>query len=318
MGLDASSREALLDLIYRLSREDKDGGDEGGGDARAARGRGSGSVEGADEDDADADPTRVRKDRVKEARRAEKERERKEKVLAKALKKDRRASAAEGANGRDDGDAKGWASSPHPPGSEVNVSVTSAQGGGETKVMKIKRAADLKDFLSAAKSKLKLKKKPLSAKMVPSGREIRDTLRLEPMATVSVSADPPTERARKRDDEEEEEEEKSAPGTGDGDTGDGDTGDDPTERLREAVTARLRKAERDVDRSRLPPGGSDATADESARLLSLLSIERSERTAAATSRRALPAAAVRAEIIAACVDSPSPVSVVTGDTVSLF
>lgn len=316
MGLDASSREALLDLIYRLSREDKDGGDEGGGDARAARGRGSGSVEGADEDDADADPTRVRKDRVKEARRAEKERERKEKVLAKALKKDRRASAAEGANGRDDGDAKGWASSPHPPGSEVNVSVTSAQGGGETKVMKIKRAADLKDFLSAAKSKLKLKKKPLSAKMVPSGREIRDTLRLEPMATVSVSADPPTERARKRDDDDEEE--KSAPGIGDGDTGDGDTGDDPTERLREAVTARLRKAERDVDRSRLPPGGSDATADESARLLSLLSIERSERTAAATSRRALPAAAVRAEIIAACVDSPSPVSVVTGDTVSLF
>ena len=313
MGLDASSREALLDLIYRLSREDKDGGDEGGGDARAARGRGSGSVEGADDDDADADPTRVRKDRVKEARRAEKERERKEKVLAKALKKDRRASAAEGANGRDDGDAKGWASSPHPPGSEVNVSVTSAQGGGETKVMKIKRAADLKDFLSAAKSKLKLKKKPQSARMVPSGREIRDTLRLEPMATVSVSADPPTERARERDDDDEEE--KSAPGIGDGDTGDGDTGDDPTERLREAVTSRLRNAERDVDRSRLPPGGSDdATADESARLLSLLSIDRSERTANATSRRALPAAAVRAEIIAACVDSDSRVSVVTGDT----
>ena len=186
MGLDASSREALLDLIYRLSREDKDGGDEGGGNGRAARGRGSGPVEGADEDDADADPERVRKDRVKEARRAEKELERKEKVLAKALKKDRRASAAEGANGRDDGDAKGWASSPHPPGSEVNVSVTSAQGGGETKVMKIKRAADLKELLSAAKSKLKLKKKPLSARMVPSGREIHDTLRLEPMATVSM------------------------------------------------------------------------------------------------------------------------------------
>lgn len=306
MGLDASSREALLDLIYRLSREDKDGGDEGGGNGRAARGRGSGPVEGADEDDADADPERVRKDRVKEARRAEKELERKEKVLAKALKKDRRASAAEGANGRDDGDAKGWASSPHPPGSEVNVSVTSAQGGGETKVMKIKRAADIKEFLSAAKSKLKLKKKPLSARMVPSGREIHDTLRLEPMATVSVRADPPTERARERDDDDEE---KSAPGTGDG-----DTGDDPTERLREAVARRLRDAERDVDRSRLPPG-----SDESARLLSLLSVERSD-TAAATASRAhaqraaLPAAAVRAEIIAACVDSESPVSVVTGDT----
>ena len=158
----------------------------------------------------------------------------------------------------------------------------------------------------SAKSKLKLKKKPLSARMVPSGREMHDTLRLEPMATVSVCADPPTERARERDDDDEE---KSAPGTGDG-----DTGDDPTERLREAVARRLRDAERDVDRSRLPPG-----SDESARLLSLLSVERSD-TAAATASRAhaqraaLPAAAVRAEIIAACVDSESPVSVVTGDT----
>ena len=211
VGLDACSREALIYLIYRLSGEDKDGGDVGGGNGWAARGRGSGPVEGADEDDADADPERVRKDRVKEARRAEKELERKEKVLAKALKKDRRASAAEGANGRDDGDDKGWASSPHPPGSEVNVSVTSAQGGGETKVMKIKRAADLKEFLSAAKSKLKLKKKPLSARMVPSGREIHDTLRLEPMATACRR--PVDERARERDDDDEE---KSAPGTGDG------------------------------------------------------------------------------------------------------
>lgn len=311
MGLDASSREALLDLIYRLSREDKDGGDEGGGDARAARGRGSArSVEGADENDADADPERVRKDRVKEARRAEKERERKEKVLAKALKKDRRASAAEGANGRDDGDAKGWASSPHPSGSEVNVSVTSARGGGETKVMKIKRAADLKEFLSAAKSKLKLKKKPLSARMVPSGREIHDTLRLEPMATVSVSADPPSERAGAERDDAKDSSEKSAPGTQDG-----DAGDDPTERLREAVARRLRESERDVRRSRLVAHtGPEANADESARLLSLLSTVDDESNPAHAQRAALPAAAVRAEIIAACVDSDSPVSVVTGDT----
>lgn len=313
VGLDASSREALLDLIYSLSREDKDGGDEGGGDARAARGRGSArSLEGADENDADADPERVRKDRVKEARRAEKEQERKEKVLAKALKKDRRASAAEGANGRDDGDAKGWASSPHPSGSEVNVSVTSARGGGETKVMKIKRAADLDEFLTAAKSKLKLKKKPLSARMVPSGREIRDTLRLEPMATVSVSADPPSERARERDDAKDSSE-KSASGTGHG-----DAGDDPTERLREAVARRLRESERDAHRSRLVAHtGPEANADESARLLSLLrlSIDDTHKSNAAHAQRAtLPAAAVRAEIIAACVDSDSPVSVITGDT----
>lgn len=193
VGLDAGSRDALLDLIYRLSREDKDGGDKAGGDGKTTREVGSSRVEsGADDGDADVDPERARKDRAKEARRAEKEREKKEKVLAKALKKDRKASVAEGGNGNgNDGDAQGWASSPHPSGSEANISVTSAQGGGETKVMKIKRAADLKDFLSAAKSKLKLKKKPLSVRLVPSGKEIHDTLRLEPMATVSVSSDPP-------------------------------------------------------------------------------------------------------------------------------
>ena len=268
VGLDAGSRDALLDLIYRLSREDKNGGDKAGGVGKTTREVGSNRVEsGADDGDADVDPERARKDRAKEARRAEKEREKKEKVLAKALKKDRKASVAEGGNGGgDDGDAQGWASSPHSSGSEANISVTSAQGGGETKVMKIKRAADLKDFLSAAKSKLKLKKKPLSVRLVPSGKEIHDTLRLEPMATVSVSSDPPATKPPKREDKKDKE--KSAPGDDAGDGDGDDDGDDPTERLRAGMRARAASERARSHRSQSP----ESTADESARLLSLLSI----------------------------------------------
>ena len=313
VGLDAGSRDALLDLIYRLSREDKDGGDKAGGDGKTTREVGSNRVEsGADDGDADVDPERARKDRAKEARRAEKEREKKEKVLAKALKKDRKASVAEGGNGNgNDGDAQGWASSPHPSGSEANISVTSAQGGGETKVMKIKRAADLKDFLSAAKSKLKLKKKPLSVRLVPSGKEIHDTLRLEPMATVAVSSDPPATKPPKREDKKDKE--KSAPGDDAGDGDGDDDGDDPTERLRAGMRARAASERARSHRSHQSP---ESTADESARLLSLLSIAPTdgERSTMAAQRASLPAAAARPDIIAACVDSASPAAVITGET----
>ena len=313
VGLDAGSRDALLDLIYRLSREDKDGGDKAGGDGKTTREVGSSRVEsGADDGDADVDPERARKDRAKEARRAEKEREKKEKVLAKALKKDRKASVAEGGNGNgNDGDAQGWASSPHPSGSEANISVTSAQGGGETKVMKIKRAADLKDFLSAAKSKLKLKKKPLSVRLVPSGKEIHDTLRLEPMATVAVSSDPPATKPPKREDKKDKE--KSAPGDDAGDGDGDDDGDDPTERLRAGMRAR---AASERARSHRSHQSQESTADESARLLSLLSIAPTdgERSTMAAQRASLPAAAARCDIIAACVDSASPAAVITGET----
>ena len=71
VGLDAGSRDALLDLIYRLSREDKDGVDKARGDGKTTREVGSNRVEsGADDGDADVDPERARKDRAKEARRA--------------------------------------------------------------------------------------------------------------------------------------------------------------------------------------------------------------------------------------------------------
>ena len=131
---------------------------------------------------------------MKEARRAEKERERKEKVLRRALREDRKNPAAGGTDGDADVSHPGLAAAPHPAGAELRLSVTSA--GGETKLMSVKRADTLKDFLSAAKAKLKLKKKPLSARMhAPPGPEIVDTRRVEPMATVLVRTRPPPRRA---------------------------------------------------------------------------------------------------------------------------
>ena len=97
VGLDAGSREVLLDLIYRLSLDDKASDRE----ARAPR-DGTAKERHRKErpagDDEDDEARRLRA-RAKEARREEREREKKEKVLHKALKEDRRAERRDKASG---------------------------------------------------------------------------------------------------------------------------------------------------------------------------------------------------------------------------
>jgi HrpA-like RNA helicase len=130
------------------------------------------------------------------------------------------------------------------------------------------------------------------------------------MATVSVSSDPPATKPPKREDKKDKE--KSAPGDDAGDGDGDDDGDDPTERLRAGMRARAASERARSHRSQ----SQESTADESARLLSLLSIAPTdaERSTMAAQRSSLPAAAARPDIIAACVDSASPAAVITGET----
>jgi|AntAceMinimDraft_1070359.scaffolds.fasta_scaffold33627_1 hypothetical protein len=302
LGLDAGSRDVLLDLIYRLSLDDKKvkgGGKDRGEEAqekrekkqekREQRNRERGSAE-PDDDDVSPEAAREhlqqqQRDRVKDARRAEKQQDAKEKVLRKALKEDRRNAVGANGGGGESGsvhpEVPGLASQPFEAGSLVNVSITSTAGGGETKVMSIKRGASLDALLTAAKSKLKLKKKPLSAKMHPGGQEIGDTLRLEPMAVVAVSPDPPSVAPPSKSSTHVKggtsadagaragEDDVDGGGSGGGggeDADDGDDDDDAIDRLRSAMAARAAAETR--------RGASQLTRaeaiDESARLLSLL------------------------------------------------
>ena len=337
VGLDASSREVLLDLIYRLSLDD----DEGSGKAREREARrerkrekksrrGDVGDDGGDGDDSDDEARRARA-RVKEARRAEKERERKEKVLRRALREDRKNPAGEAGTDADVSHP-GLAAAPHPAGAELRLSVTSA--GGEIKLMSVKRADNLKDFLSAAKAKLKLKKKPLSARMhAPPGPEIADTLRVEPMATVLVSPDPPaappsrpkpkprtSSRGERRPGDEDDDEDDDGDGDGDDDDDDAsaasaasDASDDDasvTTRLRDAAAFAAR-----LESSRWRRVVDPATvAAESARLLAASRDPPPAANAARRQRASLPASSARDAIISAVFDSGAAATVITGDT----
>ena len=313
VGLDASSREVLLDLIYRLSLDD----DEGSGKAREREARrerkrekksrrGDVGDDGGDGNDSDDESQRARA-RVKEARRAEKERERKEKVLRRALREDRKNPAAGGTDGDADVSHPGLAAAPHPAGAELRLSVTSA--GGETKLMSVKRADTLKDFLSAAKAKLKLKKKPLSARMhAPPGPEIADTRRVEPMATVLVSPDPPAAPPSRP----EPDHRTSSHGHRPNDDDDDDDDDDAsvTTRLRDAAAAASR-----LESSRWRRVVDPATvAAESARLLAESNASNAGANAARRQRASLPAASARDAILSAVFDSGAAATVITGDT----
>ena len=334
VGLDASSREVLLDLIYRLSLDD----DEGSGKAREREARrerkrekksrrGDVGDDGGDGDDSDDEARRARA-RVKEARRAEKERERKEKVLRRALREDRKHPAGGGRDGDADVSHPGLAAAPHPAGAELRLSVTSA--GGETKLMSVKRADNLKDFLSAAKAKLKLKKKPLSARMhAPPGPEIADTLRVEPMATVLVSPDPPaappsrpepkprtSSRGERRPGDEDDDDDD---GDGDDDASDGAAASDASDDDDDAsVTTRLRDAAAfaaRIESSRWRRVVDPATvAAESARLLAASRDPPPAANAARLQRASLPASSARDAILSAVFDSGAAATVITGDT----
>ena len=202
VGLDAGSREVLLDLIYRLSLDDK----ASDGDARAPR-DGTAKERHRKErpagDDEDDEARRLRA-RAKEARREEREREKKEKVLHKALKEDRRAERrdkASGGVGPDDDDDSNrhphLLDRPKPAGEKIAVTATCASG--ETKLLQIARADDLESLFKAARSKFKaMKKAPNTARLhAPPGPAIEDSRSLAPGAVVFVDFDETKDAAKK-------------------------------------------------------------------------------------------------------------------------
>ena len=193
----------LLDLIYRLSLDDK----ASDGDARAPR-DGTAKERHRKErpagDDEDDEARRLRA-RAKEARREEREREKKEKVLHKALKEDRRAERrdkASGGVGPDDDDDDSnrhphLLDRPKPAGEKIAVTATCASG--ETKLLQIARADDLESLFKAARSKFKaMKKAPNTARLhAPPGPAIEDSRSLAPGAVVFVDFDETKDAAKK-------------------------------------------------------------------------------------------------------------------------
>jgi hypothetical protein len=322
LGLDESSRDVLLDLIYRLSLRDRDAKDERK-ERKRSDARKDDEESARDDDDADLTEEererRARKDRVKEARRAEKTREKKEKVLRKALREDRRnptkggggGGGGGGGDGVDGAAIEGLASAPFEVGSSVNVNVTSTSGGGEVKVVTVKRDVDLKTFLTAAKAKLKLKKKPLSARTHPGGAEISNTLRVLPMSTVAVSNDPPSSVTKPGKDDDE----------GDGDTREEDDEDvvvdddddaeeeeDATARLRSAMATRAARERAKRSRLRLSATEADAESDALARAMT-----RAPSFPLHDARTRLPAHGVRDEIVRLMANA-SAAAIITGET----
>lgn len=317
MGLDAGSREVLLDLIYRLSLDDKasDGKARAPGDG-AAKERHRKERSGDDEDD---EARRLRA-RAKEARREEREREKKEKVLHKALKEDRRAERrdkASGGVGPDDDDDPNrhphLLDRPKPAGEKIAVTVTCASG--ETKLLQIARAGDLESLFRAARSKFKaMKKAPNVARMhAPPGPTIDDSLSLAPGAVVFVDFEKEKEKKK-----EKKKETRSDPA------------DDPNaETVVDAGIEPARASDGAVDEStdagaaspsRRAPTLSDegsganpeAVAAENKRLLAAVTSRR--RAFGGETKHELPAHRARDEIVRAIEQSGSPVTLLAGET----
>ena len=317
MGLDAGSREVLLDLIYRLSLDDKasDGKARAPGDG-AAKERHRKERSGDDEDD---EARRLRA-RAKEARREEREREKKEKVLHKALKEDRRAERrdkASGGVGPDDDDDPNrhphLLDRPKPAGEKIAVTVTCASG--ETKLLQIARAGDLESLFRAARSKFKaMKKAPNVARMhAPPGPTIDDSLSLAPGAVVFVDFEKEKEKKK-----EKKKETRSDPA------------DDPNaETVVDAGIEPKRASDGAVDEStdagaaspsRRAPTLSDegsganpeAVAAENKRLLAAVTSRR--RAFGGETKHELPAHRARDEIVRAIEQSGSPVTLLAGET----
>jgi len=317
VGLDAGSREVLLDLIYRLSLDDKasDGKARAPGDG-AAKERHRKERSGDDEDD---EARRLRA-RAKEARREEREREKKEKVLHKALKEDRRAERrdkASGGVGPDDDDDPNrhphLLDRPKPAGEKIAVTVTCASG--ETKLLQIARAGDLESLFRAARSKFKaMKKAPNVARMhAPPGPTIDDSLSLAPGAVVFVDFEKEKEKKK------EKKETRSDPA------------DDPNaETVVDAGIEPARASDGAVDEStdagaaspsRRAPTLSDdvrganpeAVAAENKRLLAAVTSRR-RAFGGETKHFPLPAHRARDEIVRAIEQSGSPVTLLAGET----
>ena len=318
VGLDAGSREVLLDLIYRLSLDDKasDGKARAPGDG-AAKERHRKERSGDDEDD---EARRLRA-RAKEARREEREREKKEKVLHKALKEDRRAERrdkASGGVGPDDDDDPNrhphLLDRPKPAGEKIAVTVTCASG--ETKLLQIARAGDLESLFRAARSKFKaMKKAPNVARMhAPPGPTVDDSLSLAPGAVVFVDFEKEKEKKK-----EKKKETRSDPA------------DDPNAET--VVDAGIEPARASVGAvgestdagaaspSRRAPTLSDdvrganpeAVAAENKRLLAAVTSRR-RAFGGETKHFPLPAHRARDEIVRAIEQSGSPVTLLAGET----
>ena len=344
MGLDAGSREVLLDLIYRLSLDDKasDGEARAPGDGAAKERRGK----ERSGDDGDDEARRLRA-RAKDARREDREREKKEKVLHKALKEDRRAELRDkvpGGAGLDDDDDPNrhphLLDRPKPAGEKIAVTATCASG--ETKLLQITRADDLESLFKAARSKFKaMKRAPNTARLhAPPGPTLSDTASLAPGAVVFVDFDKEkeaTRRTKKRAKEKAAEDETNAEKAEDV-AGDASRAVDlvvaPARRGGADETTTDGAAERRAPRPppasfareggknpETPGPGPEAVAAENARLLAAVTrrraFERDGATRDASNPRdvvELPAHRARDAIVRAVEASSSPVTVLTGET----
>ena len=334
VGLDAGSREVLLDLIYRLSLDDKasDGKARAPGDG-AAKERHR-KVRSGDDEDHEAHRLRAR---AKEARREEREREKKEKVLHKALKEDRRAERrgkAPGGVGLENDDDPNrhphLLDRPKPAGEKIAVTATCASG--ETKLLQIARADDLESLFKAARGKFKaMKKAPNTARLhAPPGPTLSDSLSLAPGAVVFVEFDKEKETTRRtntRAKENAAEDEKNAEkGTKDIVAGDVPYAVDPAlatarrdganemttdgaaeKRAPSPPSASFARERRQKPPEPPGPSGPEAVAAENARLLAAV-------THTAVTRDELPAHRARNAIVRAIETSSSPVTALTGET----
>jgi HrpA-like RNA helicase len=332
VGLDAGSRQVLLDLIYSLSLDDQNEEDGKSGKGKdEPRGEGKDKDGGDEKAPADDDDDARLRQRAKEARRNERELEKKEKVLRSALRIDRREGRGGGGNeiDLDDRDAGHpmVANNPSPAGEKIPITATSASG--ESKLLQIPRSSNLDTFFKAAKQKLKLGKTPNVAKMhAPPGMELVDTLSLRPGASVFVSF----EKDRPVPGEKKGKEKASATDEGNLTAGDetnpnegtGITGMDspdfaneskdysPEARLRLAAAARASGSKRNERRKRFTPG--PAMDLENERLLGLLNGRRNGHKNGHGTPQRLPAHQKRDEIVDAIENSLSPVTLLTGET----
>ena len=344
VGLDAGSRAVLLDLIYRLSLDDKasDGEARAPGDGAAKERRGK----ERSGDDGDDEARRLRA-RAKDARREDREREKKEKVLHKALKEDRRAERRDkvpGGAGLDDDDDPNrhphLLDRPKPAGEKIAVTATCASG--ETKLLQITRADDLESLFKAARSKFKaMKRAPNTARLhAPPGPTLSDTASLAPGAVVFVDFDKEkeaTRRTKKRAKEKAAEDETNAEKAEDvaGDASRavdlvvatarrGGADETTTDGAAERRAPRPPPASfaREGGKNPETPGpGPEAVAAENARLLAAVTrrraFERDGATRDASNPRdvvELPAHRARDAIVRAVEASSSPVTVLTGET----
>ena len=331
VGLDAGSRDVLLDLIYRLSLDDA--GDRGRSDGRTrdssdARGRAPRPVGGGgavgDAADAPPDADAALRARAKEARRAERERERKEKVLRRALRADRRRPAG------GDGDVPGSSSAAEGRAAPRDrVARVRGRRGGHARGHERVRGGEARDRPARPEPRRAPRQgqgeaqdeeeTPERVRARPPGPRLADTLSLLPMASVILTPDPPPAPA----DEEARNGDAAAGAAEDGDAEDGDAAradEAPAAEAEAEAEAEERSSNPSRRYQKRPPGGrrtpllSSAEAD--ALSASFLASHAASVTSASDpfSRASLPAWRAKASIVAAVEESGAALTVLVGAT----